>query len=121
MKVIIDTNGLMLPAQWGVDIFDELSAMGYNEYVVPSAVSDELNALSGKVRGSDRAALAVAKEMLKKCEIVKAPGFADDVIMGLALELKAPVLTNDAQLRSRLKRDGVRTIFLRGRQKLEIE
>ena len=121
MKVLVDTNGLMLPAQHGIDVFEELKALGYGGCVVPSAVLDELEALQDKVKGSDRAALAVARALARQCEVVEAPGDADDVLARLAKETGAPVLTNDAALRKRLKKDGVRVIFMRGRQKLAVE
>ena len=121
MKALVDANGLMAPAQQGVDVLEELAALGYNEPVVPSAVLDELNALKTKVKGADRAALAVALELARRCEAVEAPGPADDALLRLARELNAPVLTNDAALRRRLKAAGLKAIFVRGRQKLAIE
>jgi len=121
VKALVDSNGLMMPAQHGIDVFEELRALGYDECVVPSAVTDELEAMKDKVKGSDRAALAVALELAKRCERIEAPGIADDVLARLAKEMGAPVLTNDAGLRKRLKGAGIRTIFMRGRQKLAIE
>ena len=111
----------MVPAQHGIDIFAELRALGYDECVVPSAVRDELEALKTKVKGDDRAALAVATRLLGRCEVVAAPGSADEAIAGLAKRTGAAVFTNDAALRKRLKREGVKTIFMRGRQKLAVE
>ncbi|WP_230742880.1 type II toxin-antitoxin system VapC family toxin [Methanooceanicella nereidis] len=119
--MIIDTNGLMVPAQWGVDIFNELEALGYDEFVTPSAVVEEIEKLKGKVKGRDRTALAIAREMLKKCEIIEAQGFADDVVIEVAKSLNAPVFTNDAGLRARLKKEGIRSIYLRAKHKLAIE
>jgi rRNA-processing protein FCF1 len=121
VKVLVDTNGLMVPAQHGIDVIAELRALGYDEPVVPSAVADELEALKTKLRGNDRAALAVALRLAGQCEAVDAPGPADDVLVRLAKEMRAPVFTNDAALRRRLKEEGLRAIFMRGRQKLAIE
>lgn len=121
MKVIIDTNGLMTQAQWGIDIFDELSALGYDEFIVPSSVKQEIEKLKTKVKGNDRAALVVAQALLKRCRVVESTGYADDAVIATAKALDAPVFTNDAGLRARLKREGIRSIFLRSRQKLVIE
>ena len=121
MKVIVDTNGLMVQAQFGVDIFDELGRLGYDECLVPAAVIDELKTLEGKVKGADKIALAVAQSLAKRCRMVGPPGNADDVILGLAAELRAPVFTNDAHLRKRLRSEGIRTIFLRSKHKLDID
>jgi hypothetical protein len=121
LKVIVDTNGLMVQAQFGVDIFDELARLGYDECLVPSAVIDELKMLEDKLRGKDKIALTVAVCLSKRCRSVEAPGKADDVILGLAKELNAPVFTNDGQLRKRLRDEGIRTIFLRSKHKLDID
>lgn len=121
MKVIVDTNGLMVQAQFGVDVLDELGRLGYDERIVPSAVLDELEALRKKVKGADKMAVAVAGALAKRCKVVEAPGSADDVIVELAKELDADVFTNDAALRKRLKAQGTRTVFMRSKHKLEAD
>ena len=121
MKVLVDTNGLMVPVQHGIDVMEELRRLGYDECVVPSAVRDELESLKTKLKGSDRVALAVALELAKRCDIAEAPGSADDVLARLAKEMGAPVFTNDAALRKRLKKEGVKTIFMRSRHTLAVE
>lgn len=121
MKVLVDTNGLMVPGQHGIDIFDELRRLGFDEFLVPSAVRDEIVSLREKVTGKDRAALAVATSLLGRCQIIDASGSADDVLERLGKEIDAPVFTNDSELRKRLKMDGIKVIFMRSRHKLEIE
>lgn len=121
MKVIVDTNGLMVQAQFGVDVLDELGRLGYDECVVPTAVTDELEALQKKVKGADKVALAVAQALAKQCREIEAPGNADDVILRLAKELGADVFTNDAELRKRLKKEGIKTVFMRSKHKLEAD
>ena len=56
MKVIIDTNGFMIPVQFGVDIFEELKRLGFDEFFVPEAVVFEIEKLIKRERGSNRAA-----------------------------------------------------------------
>ncbi len=115
MKVIIDTNGLMIPVQFGVDIFDELQRMGYNEFIVPSAVVDELNILIKRYRGEQKAASKVALSLCRRCTVIEKSGIADDVIVELACELKLPVLTNDVGLQNRLQKLEFR-LFVFGRK-----
>ncbi len=121
MKVLVDTNGLMVPAQHGIDVFEELKRLGFDECLVPSAVIDEMEALKAKLRGNDRMALSVATALAKRCMIVDAPGSADDVLAALAKEMDAAVFTNDATLRKRLKKEGVKTVFMRSRHMLAME
>ena len=46
VKVIIDTNALMVPEQFGVDIFSELLRLGYAKWLVPASVLGELRSLA---------------------------------------------------------------------------
>jgi uncharacterized protein len=121
VKVLVDTNGLMVPAQHGIDVFEELKMLGYDECVVPSAVVDELEKLKTKLRGSDKVALAVALALAQRCVQVEAAGDADEVLATLAKEMDAAVFTNDAALRKRLRQEGVKTIFMRSRHRLAME
>jgi rRNA-processing protein FCF1 len=120
LKVVIDTSALMVPAEWGLDIFMELSVLGYDECFVPSAVKDELDRLEA-AKKVDRVKILLARAMMEKCKLEEAPGPADDAVLSLSKRLGAAAFTNDAALRTRLKRDGVRTVFLRGRQKLAVD
>jgi uncharacterized protein len=121
LKVIVDTNGFMVQAQFGVDVLDELGRLGYDECIVPSAVLDELKMLEKKARGADRLAVTVATALATRCKVVEASGNADDVIVRLAKQLDADVFTNDAALRKRLKGQGTRTVYMRSKHKLETD
>ena len=68
MKVLLDTNGLLM-IRW-VDIFSELERLGYDKYLVPEAVLDELEALRKTVRGEDKVALNLASSIHKRCKII---------------------------------------------------
>lgn len=118
MKVIIDTNGLMIPVQFRVDIFEELKRLGYDKYIVPLAVIKELENLGRNLRGKDRTAAKVALSLAQRCETIEVSGHADDVIIELATELGAAVLTNDIGLRKRLESEQIPIICLRQKNRL---
>lgn len=118
MKVIIDTNGLMIPVQFRVDIFEELKRLGYDKYIVPLAVIKELENLGRNLRGKDRIAAKVALSLAQRCETIEVSGHADDVIIELATELGAAVLTNDTGLRKRLESEQIPIICLRQKNRL---
>ncbi|MCD4703561.1 MAG: DNA-binding protein [Methanosarcinaceae archaeon] len=120
MKVIIDTNGLMIPVQFKVDIFVELSRLGYDEFMVPQAVVDELQILIKRYKGNHKMAANVALSLCDRCMILDAKGVADDVIVQLAEDNGAAVLTNDVGLRSRLDQKHISVIQLRQKNRLEI-
>jgi uncharacterized protein len=121
LKVIIDTNGFMIPVQFGVDIFEELKRLGFNEFFVPEAVVFEIEKLIKREKGSNKTAAKVARSMMDRCERITAAttGNADDVILRLAKEMGAAVLTNDIGLKRRLVEKGIQTISLRQKNKLD--
>ena len=119
MRVIIDTNGFMIPVQFGVDIFEELKRLGFNEFFVPEAVVSEIGRLIMRGKGSDRTAAKVARVMLDRCERIAGTGPADDVILRLAKEMGSAVLTNDIGLKRRLAKVGIQTVSLRQKNRLD--
>ncbi|MCK5721178.1 MAG: DNA-binding protein [Gammaproteobacteria bacterium] len=118
MKVIIDTNALMIPIQFNVDIFDELQRLGFDEFVVPRAVFNELDSLVDRSRGKDKMAAKVARSLADRCEVVDITGFADDVILELANDIGAAVLTNDIKLKKRLQEKDITVVYLRQKNRL---
>jgi len=118
LKVIIDTNGLMIPVQFNVDIFNELQRLGFDELIVPEAVVDELDMLCRQLKGADKVAAKVARSLVERCEVVDAAGPADDVIVELAADLGAAVLTNDIELKNRLCEKDITVVYLRQKNRL---
>lgn len=140
-SVIVDTNALLIPGEFGVDIFAELERLGYTRIIVPREVLNELEALSGRasLKGKERRAAAVGYALLQ--EYVRAPegkrerrgftvvmeakaseereGDTDTAIILLAARRGAAVLTNDEVLRRRLTDAGIPTVYLRGKTRLE--
>ncbi len=119
-KVIIDTNGMMLPGQFGLDIFSELEGLGYDFYIVASASVKELEKIAMAGRAKDRTAARIALSLLNRCTIIDRDGFADDIILEMAIEMNAAVLTNDIELKKRLCSKGVTNVYLRDRTRLSV-
>jgi rRNA-processing protein FCF1 len=119
-EVIIDTNGLMIPGQFGIDIFMELKRLGFDSYIVPRASVRELEKISTQGRGRDRTAAKIALSLLDRCTIVEKEGFVDDVIMELATSKEDTVLTSDVELKKRLCSKGVSIVQLRERTHLSL-
>jgi len=121
MRVVLDTNALMMPVELDVRLFDELDrilAPGY-ELFVPEAVLDELSTLA-QGNGKEATAASVGADLAERAEPVEHDAdYADDAVLEVARELEATVVTNDRPLRDRLFEAGVPVIGLRGRHKLE--
>jgi rRNA-processing protein FCF1 len=121
VKVIIDTNALMVPEQFGVDIFSELLRLGYAKWLVPASVLGELRSLATRAdKGKDKIAARVALGLAESCNAVGQDNFdADQAIEDLALETGAAVFTNDKALKKRLFSKGITVIYLRQGRYLE--
>lgn len=122
IEVVADTSFLMIPGMYGVDVIGELRRITEGRFVllVPSAVVRELERIAERKTPKERAAARIAMKIVEKFgKVVEAEGRADDVILRLA-EGRA-VGTGDRELRRKLRKMGVPTIFLRQRTHLEVE
>jgi len=115
IKVVLDTNILMMPFQFKIDLEGELVRnLGAVEVYVPQACIEELSRLDDR---KAKGALLLAKRF----KVVASKGKGDEAVLALALELRAVLVTNDAELRQRAKGAGLKVAYLRGKDKLELE
>jgi uncharacterized protein len=124
VKVILDANALMMPAQFQVDIFDELrSLLGSYEPVVLSGVINELSGLS-REKGRDGAAARCGLALGEKCTLVETGDLKSESVDAQVIEYAARnsciVVTNDRRIRDALFARGIGVISLRNQKKLEL-
>jgi hypothetical protein len=126
VKVILDTNFLMIPFQFNLDVFQEIEYLLQKkvDFVVPSLVKSELTGISA--RGGEGAAEAsLALQLASRCRVVEVtlnPGESvDDAIVKASQKLSAVVATTDIELKKRLRDINVPVVYLRDKSKLEIE
>jgi rRNA-processing protein FCF1 len=123
VRVLLDANGLMVPVQFGVDIFTAIEGLvGSFEPVTLDGVVRELEGLS-KGRGRDAAAAKVGLSLAKRCLVEKNPLSGvqvDDLIVDFAGKTGCMVMTNDRRLRERLLDKNIDVISLRNQKTLEI-
>lgn len=115
MIVLLDTNFLVLPTQFRIDIFNEIKEkLPTAKLATIPQVVRELEKL-GK-RGSP------ALQMIKKfnVKIIEANGKADDALLELAEKRNALLCTNDRELKKRAIAKGIAVIFMRKRKTLEV-
>ncbi|MEM0448752.1 MAG: twitching motility protein PilT [Methanomassiliicoccales archaeon] len=106
-KVVFDTNALLMPFEFHINIDFELRRLlGDFQAYVPGCVIGELKRSSSKHAS---AALSLAR----KYPIAETKEQGDEGVIEAARRLEAFVVTNDALIRSRLRKLGMRTIFLR--------
>ena len=126
LKVILDANFLFIPAQFKVDIFEELSNL-LNRSFEPILLSSTEQELKGLAMSSPKIQkqAVLALSLAEKCRFVSVEKGSDesydDVIVRVAAEWKCTVGTNDKELRKRLRKVGVPVIFLRQKRVLDVD
>jgi rRNA-processing protein FCF1 len=112
-KVILDTNALLMPFQFGINLDVELERLlGDCEVLVPSSVFEELALLEQKKLAK------AARSLASKFKMLEVEGKGDEAIISAAKSQKAVVVTNDRELIERLKAIGIKVAFLRSRSHL---
>lgn len=126
--VIPDTNFLLVPGQFGVDIISELNRILDVRFriLVPNVVLQELEVIERKARGKDLVAIRMAKKLAERFETVEIGHFGerpiDDQIFDFATRNERVIVcTNDKGLKKRLRERGVPVVYLRSKKILELE
>ena len=124
MRVLIDTNALMMPSQFRIDLFGELRELvGSFEPVVLSGILKELAGLS-RAKGRDGAAARLGLCLGEQCTVVPSAEMESESVDAQVIEYATKnsclVVTNDRRVREALFARGIGVISLRNQKKLEI-
>ena len=123
VRVLLDTNALLMPAQFGVDLYDELLALfGDFEPIALEEVVGELSGLA-RGRGRDAAAARVGLALVRRSTVVPSGSTAEGVdnrVIEYARREGCTVVTNDRELRNALLREGVDVVSMRRQKTLEL-
>jgi rRNA-processing protein FCF1 len=127
LRVILDSNFLFVPLQFQVDVFEELENL-LNQRFIPIILSSTLKELRGLAKSDspkEQKQALFALKLAKRCCVIpveKDLGETfDDVIVRFALKWKSPVVTNDREVRRRLRSLDLPVIFLRQKRRLMLE
>ncbi len=113
VKVILDTNFLMLPGRLGIDVFREIDralCLKHKLFVL-STTKDELKNIVENAKGSEKKAAKIGLELLERCEVLPADRKPDIAIFDFINE-NTVVATTDKEFRKKLKKKGVKTLYL---------
>jgi rRNA-processing protein FCF1 len=122
--VLLDANALMMPAQFQIDLFEELRMLlGVYEPVVLSGVIRELEGLS-RAKGRHGAAARCGLTLAERCTVIESgdlqSGPVDWQVIEYATLNSCMVVTNDRRIRDALFARGIGVISMRKQKKLEI-
>ncbi|MFH1200496.1 MAG: hypothetical protein V1708_05500 [Candidatus Micrarchaeota archaeon] len=124
MKIIFDTNFLMLPFTHRVDVFDEAARVCPEkaEFFVLRASLGELANVKGSDRMAAKAAVAYLERNSNGVEFVDGSGKPDAQILGFVkANAGCVVATSDADLKRKVRAAGGRVLTLRSLTHLELE
>ncbi|MBI2523322.1 nucleotide-binding protein [Candidatus Woesearchaeota archaeon] len=125
-KILLDTNFLLIPYQFRVDIFtqiDKIIHFPYKIFVLDKGI-EELKKIVGEQKGKSRDAAKIALKLIaiKNIAIVNTEGDkkADDAIIELSSKSNYVVATQDKDLKRRLINYGTTVIILRQKKILAL-
>ena len=121
--VILDTSAIFMFFEFSIDIEQEiLGLIGNYRIIIPKPIFNEIKTLSeiGKENKKKIAKSSLNLINKKNYEIVdlNVKKTGDDSLIDYGIKLNGIVVTNDKELRKRLKEKSISTIFLRGKQKV---
>ena len=122
--VILDSSAIMMLFEFSIDLEDELARLlGRHHIIVPRLILEELIFLSEHGKGKKRFIAKPALELVKKYDVVDVDVAknGDDAVFYLAQKLQGAVVTNDRELRKKLREASLQTIYLRGKKRLVLE
>jgi len=126
--VLLDSNFLLVPILFGVDIFEEIPKIVERRvrFILLKPVHEEMERLAKEGRPKvKREMISALKICRDRCQVTEFRALGeeavDELVIRAAEEFGYPVATNDAALRRRLRERGIPVIYLRQRSRLKIE
>ena len=123
-KILLDTNFLLIPYQFKVDIFtqiDRIATFKYGLFVLDKNI-EELKNIVETQKGKDRDAAKIALKLIaiKNIGVIKTKSNkkTDDIILELSSKENFIVATQDKELKSMLKQKNVPMIILRQKKRV---
>lgn len=120
-KIFLDTNFLMdfikfrLEFEKFLEIFEEPIEL----FVLSSSIKELEKIASSKGKSGNWAKLALEIIKLRKINVLEAKEEPDKAFLTIA-DKNTIIATNDSKLRKKLRDLGIKTIYLRGKKKLEV-
>jgi len=128
LYVIIDTNFLTIPAQFGIDVFSEAERVLERrvEFILLESVVNEIKTKLERSGKTESRMFKVALDLIERCRVVEIDqsmrGFlVDDQLLEYTISVNGVLATNDKELRQRAAKRGVPVLLLRGRKHLELK
>ena len=121
--VILDSSAILMSFEFSIDLENELTRLlGRYHIVIPVPIVRELELLSERGSGEKKAKAKASLKLIERYDTVDVDEKnGDNSIIKLANKTKGIVVTNDRELKNRLKEMALSVIFLRAKKKLVLE
>ena len=127
LRVILDTNFLVLPLEERIDVLDQIRDL-LGARSIPILLLESLEEALNKCVSSSPSERRLFKSALNLLDNIAIEssgiiqGKVDERILQFSIRRKAIVATNDKELRKRLRSLGVTVLYFReGKRRIEIE
>ncbi|MBI4021058.1 MAG: hypothetical protein HY369_02355 [Candidatus Aenigmarchaeota archaeon] len=117
MPFLLDTNFLLIPAQFRVDVYDQLLGFGAPRFYTVSLVVQELEKLAEKGVAGKHARLALLQLRQQGVRVIPVEGRSADAAL-LKLADRFTVCTQDRELIRRIHARRLQVITMRQRKTL---
>lgn len=126
MEILIDTNTLIYVAKDKIDLFTIIKdQFPHAEVIIPKEVIEEIKKIKENAEKlKERSAASLILQIINKKHIKKismGEGDVDDLLIKEASEREAAVITSDKNLKQKLKKANVKTIYLKQKKILEAD
>ena len=123
-KIIIDTNFLMIPWQFGVDIFsefDRICTFNYGLFIFEQSINELKNTVKNTKKGRDKKAAQFALKLikLKNISLIKSENKDVDSLILESTDKDTVVATQDILLKKNLLKKLVSVVILRQKKYLQ--
>ena len=121
--VILDSSAIIMLFEFSIDLEDEITRLvGKHHTIVPKPVFNELEFLSEHGTGKKKIFAKASLKLIERYDIVDVSSKnADDGVFLLAEQTNGVAVTNDKDLKKRLKEISLPVIFLRSKKRLVME
>ncbi len=120
-KIILDTNFLLIPSQFKIDIFSEIEricSFKYNLFIIDKTI-DELKNIIKLQKGKNKEAAKIALLLIENKKIKKIKTSENLDVDGLLLKQKDVITaTQDIGLKRKLRQNNIQIISLRQKKYL---
>lgn len=121
--VVLDSSAILTIFELSIDISSELQRLvGAYHVVVPQQVQQELHLLHENRGGKKKQQAKAALQYIQQYDVVDTPmDAADDAVFYLVDKHIGVAVTNDKELRKRIRSADLPVIYLRGKNRMELE